>query len=234
MEDLKQLEIEKNDGFEIDMLEFVRIIFDKLWIIILCFTIFGISAFAGSKLLMTPKYTASSMIYILTKTTSVTSLADIQMGEQLTVDFETLAKSRPVVESVIRKENLDYTYEEVLKMIQTENPDDTRILKFNITHEEPAIAQKIANSLAEVTAERVAYIMDTDKPKMVEEAILPEKASSPNVMINTILGCILGTILSVGVILALYLMNDTIQTEDDVRKYLRLNTLATLPKEKRR
>ena len=234
MEDLKQLEIEKNDGFEIDMLEFVRIIVDKLWIIILCFTIFGVSTFAGSKLLMTPKYTASSMIYILTKTTSVTSLADIQMGEQLTVDFETLAKSRPVVESVIRKENLDYTYEEVLKMIQTENPDDTRILKFNITHEEPAIAQKIANSLAEVTAERVAYIMDTDKPKMVEEAILPEKASSPNVLMNTILGCILGTILSVGVILALYLMNDTIQTEDDVRKYLGLNTLATLPKEKRR
>ena len=234
MEDLKQLEIEKNDEFEINMLEFVRIIFDKLWIVILCFTIFGASTFAGSKLLMTPKYTASSMIYILTKTTSVTSLADIQMGEQLTVDFETLAKSRPVVESVIRKENLDYTYEEVLKMIQTENPDDTRILKFNITHEEPAIAQKIANSLAEVTAERVAYIMDTDKPKMVEEAILPEKASSPNVLMNTILGCILGTILSVGVILALHLMNDTIQTEDDVRKYLGLNTLATLPKEKRR
>ena len=118
--------------------------------------------------------------------------------------------------------------------IQTENPDDTRILKFNITHEEPAIAQKIANSLAEVTAERVAYIMDTDKPKMVEEAILPEKASSPNVLMNTILGCILGTILSMGVILALHLMNDTIQTEDDVRKYLGLNTLATLPKEKRR
>ena len=35
-----------------------------------------------------PMYSSSSMIYILTKTTSVTSLADIQMGEKLTVDFE--------------------------------------------------------------------------------------------------------------------------------------------------
>jgi len=234
MDNFKQLEFEKNDEFEVDLLEFVRIILDKLWIIILCCTIFGGSAFAGSKLVMTPKYTASSMIYILTKTTSVTSLADIQMGEQLTVDFETLAKSRPVIDCVIRKAELDYTYEEVLEMIKTENPDDTRILKFNVTHEEPAIAQKIANSLAEVTAERVAYIMDTDKPKMVEEAVLPEKPSSPNVLMNTILGCMLGIILSVGVILALYLVKDTIQTEEEVRKYLGLNTLASLPKEKRR
>ena len=70
----------------------------KLWLLILCFIVGAPLAFGGTKFLVTPKYSASSMIYILTKTTSVTSLADIQMGSQLTADFEILATSRPVVE----------------------------------------------------------------------------------------------------------------------------------------
>ena len=48
MEELNRLGIDKNDEFEINLLEFVRILFDKLWIVILCFTIFGATAFAGS------------------------------------------------------------------------------------------------------------------------------------------------------------------------------------------
>jgi len=229
-----QLETEKKDEIEIDLIELLHVFLDKLWVIILCVVIFGGSAFAGTKMLITPKYTASSMIYILTKTTTITSLADIQMGKQLTVDYEALAKSRPVVERVIKEMDLDYTYEEVVGMIQTENPEDTRILKFKITHTDPEIAKEFANVMAEVTADRVAYIMDTDKPKIVEEAVTPKVPSSPSIVKNTVLGAMIGAMLSAGVIMILYMMNDTIQTEEDVRKYLGLNTLAAIPKDKRR
>lgn len=234
MDELKQLEVEKNDEIEIDLIELLQVFMSKLWIIILCMVIFGGSVFAGTKLLITPKYTASSMIYILTKTTSVTSLADIQMGEQLTVDFETLAKSRPVVERVMQDVGMDSTYEDVVEMIETVNPEDTRILKFNVTHEDPELAKEFANVLAEITADRVAYIMDTDKPKIVEEAVLPDEPSSPSTLKNTVIGAMIGAMLSAGVIMVLYLMNDTIQTEEDVRKHLGLNTLAAIPKEKRK
>ena len=155
------------------------------------------------------------------------------MGAQLTVDFEVLAKSRPVVEEVIDELNLDYTYEELVEMITTLNPSDTRILKMTVENEDPNLAKEIANAMAEVTAERVAYIMNTDKPKIVEEAVTPEKPSSPSTVKNTALGGILGAVLAMGIIVIIYLMNDTIQTEEDVRKYLDLNTLAALPLEKR-
>ena len=105
MSELKQLEMQKDDEMEIDLGEIFHLLMNKLWIIVLCFIIGAILAFGGTKLLITPKYSASSMIYILTKTTSVTSLADIQMGTQLTADFEILATSRPVLEEVIEKLN---------------------------------------------------------------------------------------------------------------------------------
>ena len=225
--------VQPDDEMEIDLLELFQVLLQKAWAIILCMVIGSGLALGGTKMLLTPKYSASSQIYILTKTTSVTSLADIQMGAQLTVDFEVLAKSRPVVEEVIDELNLDYTYEELVGMITTLNPSDTRILKMTVENEDPNLAKEIANAMAEVTAERVAYIMNTDKPKIVEEAVTPEKPSSPSTVKNTALGGILGAVLAMGIIVIIYLMNDTIQTEEDVRKYLDLNTLAALPLEKR-
>ena len=225
--------VQPDDEMEIDLLELFQVLLQKAWVIILCMVIGAGLAFGGTKMLLTPKYSASSQIYILTKTTSVTSLADIQMGAQLTVDFEVLAKSRPVVEEVIDELNLDYTYEELVEMITTQNPSDTRILKMTVENEDPNLAKEIANAMAEVTAERVAYIMTTDKPKIVDAAVTPEKPSSPSWVKNTALGGILGAVLAMGIIVIIYLMNDTIQTEEDVRKYLDLNTLAALPLEKR-
>lgn len=234
MDELKQMDVQRDDEIEIDLREIFTILFHKLWIIILCFVIGAGLAFGGTKFLITPVYSSSSMIYILTKTTSVTSLADIQMGAQLTVDFEVLAKSRPVIEEVIDDLNLDYTYTELSEMITTENPTNTRILKLIVTHEDPEMAKKIANSLADATADRVAYVMTTDKPKVVENAVTPAEPSSPSTMKNTAIGALLGAMLAIGVIVLKYLMNDTIQNEEDVRKYLNLNMLAAIPAEKRR
>ena len=58
-------------------------------------------------------------------------------------------------------------------------------------------AKKIANELADVTAERVAYVMSSDKPKVVEEAVVPKYPSSPNTKKNTAMGgtciCVCGS-----------------------------------------
>ena len=40
---------------------------------------------------------------------------------------------------------------------------------------------------------------------------------------------LLGAVLSIGVIVFLYLINDTIKSEDDVEKYLQLSTLGSIP-----
>ena len=61
-----------------------------------------------------------------------------------------------------------------------------------------------------------------------------DSPSSPNVLKNTAMGALAGAVLAMAVIVIRYLMNDTIQTEDDIRKYLNLHTLAAIPMEKRR
>lgn len=234
MDEIKQIEAKRDDEIEIDLGELFHLLLQKMWIIILCLIVGAALAFGGTKFVVTPQYSASSIIYILTKTTTVTSLADIQMGAQLTVDFEILAKSRTVVEEVIETLDLDTTYEELLGQITTENPTGTRMLELTVTDPDPEMAKTISNTLADATADRVADVMNSDKPNIVDRAVKPAKPSSPSMIKNVAIGALAGAFLAIAVVVIRFLLNDTVQTEEDIRKYLNLNTLAAVPLEKRR
>ena len=218
----------------IDLLDLGRALLRRWWAIALCLVIGAAAAFGGTKLLITPQYTATSMIYILSESTSITSMADIQIGDSLAQDFMIIGKSRPVVEKVIKQLDLNASYEAVASTIVFENPADSHILKISVTNPEPKLAADIANAMAEVTRAQIADVMGTDEPNTLEEAIVPVSPSSPNTMKNTMMGALLGAVLAAGLIIALYLMDDTIKDEDDVKKYLHMNTLAALPLEKKR
>ena len=115
------------------------------------------------------------------------------------------------------------------KKITVENPSDTRIMQITITDKDAALAQSITQDLAEVTAKTVAEKMDVKSPTIIENAYKSEQPDSPSLKKNVAIGAILGFILMAAAIVIQYLMNDTILKEDDIEKYLGINTLAQLP-----
>ncbi len=220
-----------NDEIEIDLVELFHVLLRKAVVIILVAVVGAGAMFAYTKFLVTPQYTAKSSLFILSKTTSVTSLADIQLSNYLTADFQVLATSRPVIEEVIDTLELDYTYEELVAILTVNNPADSRVLELIIEHPNPEKAAEIANEMADVVADRVASVMVTDKPTNVERAVVAKNPSSPNTMMNTAIGGLAGLVLAVGVIIVRHLMDDTIKTEEDVAKYLGTGVLAMFPVE---
>ena len=221
--------IHTDDEIEIDLREIAGLLLRKLKILILFLILGGLIAGSVTRFLITPQYTGTSMIFILTKTTSVTSLADIQLGSELTTDFVMLATSRPTLERVIDELDLTEEPKDLQEMITVSNPADTRILQIDVSNPDPQLAADISNALADATADAVADIMSTDRPSIVEEAVVPEAPSSPSLMKNVMLGAMAGLFLAMAIVILRFLMDDTIKTEDDVAKYLNLNTLAALP-----
>ena len=82
--------------------------------------------------MITPQYSSTAMMYILSKETTLTSLADLQIGSQLTKDYKILVTSRPVLEGVIETLGLDMKYEGLKGKISIGNPTDTRILSVTV------------------------------------------------------------------------------------------------------
>lgn len=219
---------------QIDLLEVANVIWQKIWAVIMCFVI-GAVLFGGyTKMMVTPQYTATSMIYILGRTTSISSIAELQLSSALTADFTIMAKSREVINGVIKEMDLNMTYDQLKNSVNITNPSDSHILQIEVTNPDPKLAKDISNTMANAVAENIASVMATDKPSIAEKAVTPGAPSSPNLMKNIAMGGIVGAALAVGLIVLGYMMDDTIKTEEDVRKYLQINTLASVSLEKKR
>lgn len=219
----------KDDEIEIDLMELFHVLLKNAWVLILCLVLGAAVAFGGTKLFITPQYEATSLIYILSKSTSISSYLDVQLGQQLTVDFETLATTRTVVENVINELELDTTYEQLIDDITVENPSGTQILKIKVKNPDPVLAKDISNAMSEATANRIAEVMMTDKPTIADVAVTPDHPVSPSTKRNTAVGGLLGMLAAAAYLVIRALMDDTIVDKDDVTKYLGLTTLAAIP-----
>lgn len=220
---------EEDDEIEIDLLELFFELKKKILWILLAFALGGAVFGLYSKLILVPKYSSTAMMYVLSKETTLTSLADLQIGSQLTQDYKVMITSRPVLEKVITDLNLEYDYEEFKEELEIENPKDTRILKLSIQDSDPALAADIVNKVAECSSEYIGEIMEMIPPKIVEEGIAAELPVTPNVMKNTVIGAVLGALLVCAAVTFRCVTNDTIKTAEDVEKYLRISTLAEVP-----
>lgn len=214
---------------EIDLLEIFFLLKRRILIIILSIVVAGGAVGLYSNYFIDPVYESTARLYILTQSTSLTSLADIQVGTSLTQDYKELIKSRTVVEQVIENMGLSRSYSSVLKQLTITNPSNTRIIVITVQDTDPELARVMADEFVDVSKQYISDIMVTKEPSVVEYGNSPMKPVSPNVMKNTLIGALLGLFLSVAVIVIIYMMDDTIKTTDDIEKYLGLNTLASVP-----
>ena len=232
MPEINTTETER-DEIEIDLLDLFYYYRSKIVWIIAAFVIGALLAGVITQFAITPKYTATSTMYMVSSSSgSVVDLTDLNIGESLSQDYIELIKTRPIISSVIRMEDLDYTYEEMLSMLNLSVVPDTRIIKIAVTSADPQEAMSIANDLAIKAEENLPKLMDAPKPNIAEEAILPTHKSSPSLTKNVMIGALLLLLLTLAVLTVMYLMDDTMQSAEDVEKHFGVMPLTVIPEGK--
>ena len=222
---------EFDDEIEIDLRELLAVLLSQ-WLLILVVTVLGGGiAFGISHYMIVPQYESTSQLYVLSKSTSITSLADIQTGTSLTNDYMVVVEGRPVLEQVIVNLSLNETYRSLKEKVTSNNPANSRILEITVRDENPAMAKKIADEIADVGSTFIAAKMVQDAPMIIQKGYADGEPVSPNIIKNTLIGAVLGAFLVMAIIVISYLFNDTIMTAEDVEKKLGLNVLGTLPLE---
>lgn len=218
------------DETEIDLIEILRVMIKKLPMMIAVGLLTAMIAFLGSTFLITPEYESTTKIYILNKQDNANvTYSDLQMGTQLTKDYEELIQSRFVLEEVIQQLDLDMGYTTLKSKVSVSTLTDTRIISIKVKDQNPAMAMNIANAIRDAASVHITNVMDIEAVNVAEIANMPTAKAGPNVQKNTMVGGMLGVLLVAAVTVIVYLMDDTIKTADDVEKYLNLSTLALIP-----
>lgn len=221
--------VKDNDEIEIDLRELLTALKRRLWLIVLALLLGGGAAGAYSKLVLTPQYTSTAMLYVLSKETTLTSLADLQIGSQLTTDYRIIMTSRPVLQNVIDSLGLEMSYRMLRNKLSIDNPTESRILTVTVKDPDPRLAKMIVDEVAYTASDYIGDIMEMVPPKMIEEGEIVPVPVSPNNRKNTLLGAIAGAALVCGLTFLEVILNDTIRTDEDVAKYLGLTVLASVP-----
>ena len=219
----------ETEEIEIDLLQLWNAVRHRIWLVLLAGSIVADIASAFTKFLITPMYSSSATMLVVTKETTLSSLADLQLGSQLTNDYEIMITSRPVLQEAIEELGLEISYKRLRNMITISNPNDSRMLIISTLQADPELAKNVVDTVAEISSEYIAEKMEVTAPKIIEEGEVPIFQSSPNLLRNTAIGGMLGILAAVFLICVAVILNDSIQTEDDIERYLQLPVLAVVP-----
>ena len=228
-----ELRDKRNEEMEIDLIELFGHFMDKIWWIIGGFLIGALLAGLITHFAITPKYTATAKMYMVSSSSqSVVDLTDLNIGQSISGDYVELLKTRPIVEGVMEDLGLEYTYKEMLDMISLSVVNTTRIIRIDVTSTDGREAMNIANALAEKGVSELPKVMETPAPHVAEYAIVPINKSSPSLTKNTMIGALLGLLLMLAIFTIQFLMDDTFKTAEDVEKEFGVMPLTVIPEGK--
>ena len=208
----------------------------RILMIILAGIVGAATFFGVARFLITPLYEAGVKLYVNNSSFSVggtsfsISASELTAAQGLVDTYIVILNSRSTIHEVIKEAGVSYSYEELCNMIDAEPINETEIFQITVTSEDPAEAEKIANTIAMVLPGKIAEIVDGSSVRVVEYAIVPMRRASPSYSKSVVFGGLVGTVLSASVILICELLDDKLRTEEFLsRAYPDIPLLSVIP-----
>ncbi len=201
----------------------------KWYILFITLAVCVISSLIYSYFLVTPLYDSTGKIYIMRKDSETVSSSDLSVSSYLTNDYENLIVDRAVLDEVSRLLDYKYSFSQLRRAVSVENPEDTRFIEITARADSPEDSKKIVDAVCRVSQEKIIELLGIDRVTIIREGNLPKNASVPNITKNLLNSLMLGFLLFIAVIFAIYSLDDKINRSEDVKKHLEISVLANIP-----
>lgn len=193
-------------------------------------------AYIGTKVLITPTYSASADLIVnnqqIKENATITN-QDLQASTLLVNTCSIILKSHVVLEKVIHDLDLPYSYGALAGKVSVTAVGDTQVMRITVTDESSEQALRIVSALADIAPEAIMNAMDAGSVKTVDNAWTTGNPVGPNVRKNAVSGGMLGLVLCLVVIVLRMLYSNTFKTEADIREVLDSPILAIIPLEEK-
>lgn len=232
---MENMEKINREYYTIDILHIVKSLWSKAWLIILSGLLAAAIGFGVSSFVITPTYSSSVKLYVnnssfaLGNTSFSISSSEITAAQSLVRTYGEILGSRSTLERIIDKAGVDYSWHELADMIVSQPSNDTEIMKVTVTCEDPYVASKLANTIAEVLPVRISEIIDGASMEVVDSAIPNLSKVAPSITKYTAVGMILGVLFTMIIIIIAALLDGTIRDEEYVLKTYDYPILGKVP-----
>ncbi len=215
----------------IDLTEILSAVRQHLFELIFVTLAAALVGFMASKFLMTPKYDSSALMIVNTRqdvNANVTS-DQINSATKLVSTYSIIIKSDTVLQQVIDNLGLNLTYAQLNKRVTVAAVDDTQVMKITVQSDSPEWARQVCEQIITVAPDVIKEAVEAGSVKVISNPSLATEPVSPNIMKNTMLAAAVGFVLVIGIIVLQVLLDNKINTEEDVTKYLDMTVLGVIP-----
>lgn len=212
-----------------ELRDYLRIL-HKSWILVTASLLIGIAAAAGASLLMTPKYEATTQLFVSVRG-DTQGTGDLVQGSnfarQSVQSYVSVIRTESVLGPVIKDLGLDTTTAALSAKVSASAPVDTSLIKITVADEDPVMAANVANAIgASITTlvqdrleardgDEVASMV---RLETVQPAVVAENPVSPRVPLNIALGALVGLAVGIGIAVLRSVLDTRIHSTHDIEQ----------------
>lgn len=222
-----------NEESSIDLSQFLYVLSKRKSIIIVITIVSVLISVILSFFIMQPVY-QSKVTVIVGKASNSTTISDqeyndVMMYQNLTKTYATIATSNYIEGKAADALGNGMTASKLDKMITVDPETGTQII--DITAE----ANNAQDAMSEVNAEANSLVTNAKNVynagdiRIMDKGELSPKPVKPQKAVNIAVAFVLGVLISICIVFILEFMDSTIKTSDDIKRYLDLPVLGTIP-----
>lgn len=157
--------------------------------------------------------------------------SELSSNKQLAVNYAYIFRSNSVMKMAaaeLRKNGINYGYGALKGMTQVTTTNSS-IFNAIFTSTDQKNLQTIAETISEMGVKRIQEIVKTGAVTILDHAEYASVPISPDVSNNTMIGAIMGFVLTSILFIMKALTNSTVWNEDDLTKQYEIPVLGTIP-----
>ena len=218
---------------EINLKELFDYFIDKIKYIIIATLVCCLIGGIYTKFLTIPMYKSSTTVILGSNQegTGITQ-SDISINNNLVSTYAEIIKSRRVLEQVQKELNESYTYKELASEISVSSINNTQIIKITVEDNNALNAKIIANLVAKVFTVEVPELYNLDNVHILDVAIEEDEPYNINVAKSSVIGGLLGLVLSSGIFFVIYYFDRTAKSVEQVEEVLQMPILGSVEETK--
>jgi len=131
----------------VELRDFIDTLWRRKWIIVATIIV-AVSVAGVGSFLVTPIYTASALIRVSAAPNPLTERADVQYADRVMNTYTIMARSLPLMESIIAELGLNIRPTQLSSTIEVRVLEETELIRITVTNTSATEASDIANALA--------------------------------------------------------------------------------------
>lgn len=216
---------------EIDIEQLVRTLWHRKWIVLLCTVLCAGLMFGYGKATYRPSYSSSAKMIINTswEPGETVTTDPLKTAISLADSYQVLIKSNEVLEKVAENPAISESAGSLSGKISVSVQSSTPIMQITVTDSDAQHARDICETVTKVAAETLPTIIGDG---VIIDVVSPASygyqiGSSLNKKVVVAGG--FGFVASVAWYILKFFLNNRINTESDIARYLDLNTVGVIP-----